>query len=45
MCVCVCVYGTRSFFATACEAWVLVRPREAITILQKAAGEKPNRKR
>ena len=38
------MYGTRSFFATACKGWVLVTPRKAITKIQKAAGQKPHRK-
>ena len=28
------MYGTRSFFATACEGWVLLTPRKAITKVQ-----------
>ena len=40
-----CVYGTQSFFTAACESWVLVTPRKAITKVQEAAGQKPSRKR
>ena len=39
------MYGTRSSFATACEGWVLVTPRKAITKVQKASGQKPTRRR